>query len=290
MSGPTPDPGDATETPAPKDMSDADARETPVPKDMSDLRAPLTPDPPVPKDTSHAAPPAVPKDTSPDPAALWRALRPDAAGLVTAVVQHHATGEVLMVGHMSAEALAATLARGRVTFWSRSRRTLWEKGERSGHTLELRGLWVDCDGDALLVHAAPRGPTCHTGAASCFFTPVLAAGGPPTAALERVFAEVRARQAGRGMTNAEGKSYVRTLLAGGAPAISAKLREEAGELAEALAGDDREHVAREAADLVFHALVALAHADLDLADVARVLAGRLGRSGVDEKAARRPAS
>ena len=223
-----------------------------------------------------------------DPSELWAALTPGPDGLVAAVVQDDATGAVLMLGYMNAEALARTLARGRVTFYSRSRRTLWEKGETSGNGLLLRGLAVDCDGDALLVRAAPQGPTCHTGAPSCFFRPVVEAAAPPSAVFERVFAEIRERKAGRGMTNRDGKSYVRSLLEGGVPKISAKLTEEAGELAEALAEDDRGHIAREAADLVFHALVGLAHRDVDLAEVAAVLAARLGRSGVDEKAARPP--
>ena len=222
-----------------------------------------------------------------DPAALWSTLTPGPDGLVAAVVQHAGTGEVLMLGHMNAEALARTLAGGRVTFFSRSRQKLWEKGETSGHTLELRGLAVDCDADALLVQAVPRGPTCHTGAPSCFFRPVGEPPAPrPSAVFEQVFAEICERKAGRGMTNRDGKSYVRDLLAAGVPKISAKLAEEAGELAEALAETDRDHIAREAADLVFHALVGLAHADVALAEVAAVLARRMGRSGLDEKAAR----
>ena len=226
-----------------------------------------------------------------DTAALWASLKPDAAGLVAAVVQHALTGEVLMLGHMNAEALAATLARGRVTFWSRSRACLWEKGESSGHTLELRGLFVDCDRDALLVHAAPHGPTCHTGAATCFFTPVLGADASPL--LSRLFAEIHARKAGRGITSATGKSYVRSLMDGGVPAIAAKLHEEAGELAEALGEQngepaDGDHIAREAADLLFHTLVGIAHRDVELNAVLEVLARRMGRSGVDEKASRAP--
>jgi phosphoribosyl-ATP pyrophosphohydrolase/phosphoribosyl-AMP cyclohydrolase len=214
---------------------------------------------------------------------LWASLKPDAAGLVAAVVQHAHTGEILMLGHMNAEALTATLRSSRVTFWSRSRDRLWEKGESSGHTLELRGLFVDCDRDALLVHAIPRGPTCHTGAASCFFTPVLGDDASPP--LPRLFAEIHARKAGLGITSATGKSYVRGLMDGGVPAIAAKLHEEAGELAEALG---EHNGAREAADLLFHALVGLAHRDVELSAVLEVLARRMGRSGVDEKASRAP--
>jgi len=222
-----------------------------------------------------------------DPVALWATLKTDAAGLVTVVVQDHVDGQVLMVGHMNADALAATLLRGRVTFWSRSRECLWEKGESSGHTLELRGLAVDCDRDALLLHAEARGPTCHTGARSCFFTPLV--GASCATVLDRLSAEIHERRAGRGLTSATGKSYVRSLMDGGVPAIAAKLHEEAGELAEALEGDDRGHMAREAADLLFHALVGLVHRDVELGDVLAVLAARMGRSGVDEKAARPPA-
>ena len=223
-----------------------------------------------------------------DPAALWASLKTDSAGLVTVVVQDHVRGDVLMVGHMNADALAATLRVGRVTFWSRSRRCLWEKGESSGHTLELRGLSVDCDRDALLLHAEPRGPTCHTGARTCFFTPLL--GDPAPTVLERLYSEICERRAGRGLTSASGKSYVRGLMDSGAPAIAAKLHEEAGELVEALAtGDDRQHIAREAADLLFHTLVGLAHREVELGDLLAVLDRRMGRSGIDEKAARAPA-
>ena len=102
-----------------------------------------------------------------DPSVAAR-LRRDTAGLVTAVVQDAATGAVLMVGWMDDEALHRTLTTGRATFWSRSRRQLWVKGETSGNTLWVREVRLDCDGDSLLVRADPAGPTCHTGAATCF--------------------------------------------------------------------------------------------------------------------------
>ena len=93
----------------------------------------------------------------------------DAAGLVTAVATDAATGELLMVAHMNAEALAATLGSGEATFWSRSRNRLWKKGETSGHVLRVVEVRIDCDQDALWLRVEPAGPACHTGARSCFF-------------------------------------------------------------------------------------------------------------------------
>lgn len=93
----------------------------------------------------------------------------DADGLITAVVTDAASGAVLMVAHMDAEALALTRSTGEAHFWSRSRRRLWRKGERSGNVLAVRELRIDCDQDALLVLADPAGPACHTGAMSCFY-------------------------------------------------------------------------------------------------------------------------
>ncbi|WP_210528318.1 phosphoribosyl-AMP cyclohydrolase [Rubellimicrobium arenae] len=94
------------------------------------------------------------------------------AGLIPAIAQDHATGEVLMLAWMNAESVARTLETGRVTYWSRSRRAFWVKGETSGHVQELVELRVDCDRDALLLKVRQTGPACHTGARSCFFTSV----------------------------------------------------------------------------------------------------------------------
>lgn len=101
----------------------------------------------------------------------------DAAGLLTAVVVDAADGAVLVVAHMNAEALEATLATGKVHFWSRSRGALWMKGETSGHFLAVEAVLTDCDQDALLIRAAPAGPTCHTGARTCFYREVVAGEG-----------------------------------------------------------------------------------------------------------------
>jgi phosphoribosyl-AMP cyclohydrolase len=101
-------------------------------------------------------------------------LRYKDGGLLPAVIQHHATGEVLMLGYMNEEAVRRTLDSGTVWFWSRSRRELWHKGDTSGNVLRVRSVIADCDGDALLVRAEPAGPTCHTGAQSCFHNPLSA--------------------------------------------------------------------------------------------------------------------
>ena len=93
----------------------------------------------------------------------------DAAGLLTAVVVHAETGAPLMVAHMNAEAVRLTRETGKAHFWSRSRQAQWLKGETSGHYLNVREIWVDCDQDCLWVKAIPDGPACHTGAESCFF-------------------------------------------------------------------------------------------------------------------------
>lgn len=116
--------------------------------------------------SGEAGTPGIPA-SSLDPAIAAR-LRRDAHGLVAAVVQDEASGDVLMVGWMDDEALARTLSTGRVWFWSRSRREYWRKGDTSGHTQHVRSVALDCDGDALLVRAAQVGPACHTGADSCF--------------------------------------------------------------------------------------------------------------------------
>ena len=102
-------------------------------------------------------------------AATLDAVTFDAHGLVAAIVQDVADGEVRMVGYMNREALARTIETGQVWFWSRSRAAFWRNGETSGNTLEVAEVLIDCDGDAILVRARPIGPTCHTGARTCFF-------------------------------------------------------------------------------------------------------------------------
>lgn len=105
----------------------------------------------------------------------------DAAGLVTAVVTNVETGEVLMVAHMNADALAATQESGEAVFWSRSRQALWRKGESSGNVLRVREIRIDCDQDAVWLLCDPAGPACHTGARSCFYRRIGVDGLEPVA-------------------------------------------------------------------------------------------------------------
>ena len=103
-------------------------------------------------------------------------LKKDADGLVAAVIQDDTDDAVLMVGYMDDEALRRTATEGRVTFWSRSRREYWRKGDTSGNIQVPRSIALDCDGDAILIRVDQTGPACHTGARSCFFTPIPMAG------------------------------------------------------------------------------------------------------------------
>lgn len=208
-------------------------------------------------------------------------------GLIPAIVQDRLTGQVRMLAYMSRESLAATLRTGRATFWSRSRGELWEKGATSGNTLQIASIYADCDADALLLLADPVGPTCHTGSPSCFFRRVrddgsaAEEGRDAAAFLEELEREIEARKASVGT-----KSYTRHLLDGGAARIGAKLREEAGELAEAIANESEERVASEAADVIYHLLVGLASRGVATRDVLAALAARAGVSGHEEKARR----
>lgn len=214
-------------------------------------------------------------------------LKFDDQGLIVAVAQDHLTGEVRMVAWMSREALDQTLTTGFATFYSRSRGRLWVKGESSGNRLRVHSVTADCDGDTLLLGVSAEGPSCHTGAQNCFFNPVvrstepLTAGMPVAPPLTLLEQTIEAR-----VQSTSEKSYTKALLDGGPARVGSKIREEAAELAEAIATESDERVAAEAADLVFHLLVGLRSRSVELARVIEVLRGRLGVSGHVEKAQR----
>ncbi|WP_240125068.1 bifunctional phosphoribosyl-AMP cyclohydrolase/phosphoribosyl-ATP diphosphatase HisIE [Thermomonas alba] len=183
-------------------------------------------------------------------------------GLLPAIVQDADTLRVLMLGYMDRAALAATLASGQVTFYSRSRQRLWTKGESSGHVLALVTVDADCDADTLLVQARPHGPTCHLGRASCF----PAAPGDALSALDALIAR-RAQERPQG-------SYTTRLLEAGIRRIAQKVGEEGVETALAAVAQDDEALLGEAADLLYHLLVLLRARGLGLDDARRVLAAR----------------
>ena len=201
-------------------------------------------------------------------------LKRNENGLIPAIAQHHETGEVLMLAYVSAESLARTLQDGDAWFYSRSRKSLWHKGEESGNFLRVKSLLVDCDGDTLLMKVDPVGPACHTGAVSCFFNdldgePSYEASEANVGVLEELFAVIKDRQA-----NPTAESYTAKLLQSGIGRVSQKVVEEAGESAIAAVQGEKEALAGEVADLLYHTLTMLAAADVSPRDVWAELAKR----------------
>jgi len=194
---------------------------------------------------------------------IMDAVKYDEHGLLPAIVQHARSGEVLMLGYMNADALAQTLDTGLVTFWSRSRQKLWQKGEESGNMLRLVEIRPDCDGDTILVLAEPAGPTCHTGEASCFHC--MLDGTPtservPTISFVVELADLIARRAIERPIGA----YTTKLLDGGVDRIGKKIGEEAAEVIIAAKNHSPAELTWEMADLLYHSIVLLQQQELPL--------------------------
>lgn len=183
-------------------------------------------------------------------------------GLMPVVVQDVATLRVLMLGYMDRAALAKTRETGKVTFFSRSRKRMWTKGETSGNHLDVVDIRHDCDGDTLLVTAEPHGPTCHTGATSCF----VQAPGNFLGALDAL---IRQRDRDRPLN-----SYTTKLFEGGTRRIAQKVGEEGVETALAGVAQGNEELLGESADLLFHLTVLLRARGFSLADAVAVLEER----------------
>lgn len=189
-------------------------------------------------------------------------------GLVPAVVQHAGTGAVLMLGYMNGEALRETFSRRHVVFFSRSKQRMWEKGETSGHFLELDSVRTDCDRDTLLIAAWPHGPVCHVGTVTCF-------GSEPGSAAEKLafLSTLEAVITKRAAEQPEG-SYTARLFAQGPRRIAQKIGEEGVEVALAAVSEGDDKLVSESADLVFHLLVMLKKRGLSLENVVAELQTR----------------
>ena len=182
-----------------------------------------------------------------------------------AVVQDEQTGKVLMLGYMNREAYEKTEAEGIVTFFSRSKQRLWTKGETSGHFLHVKQILVDCDGDTLLIKARPDGPTCHTGADTCF-DEVNQGKGQFLNYLQSIIHDRK--------INPADTSYTTSLFAKGVNKIAQKVGEEAVELVIEAKDDNDDLFRGEAADLLFHFLVLLEQKNMPLDDIIAVLQQR----------------
>lgn len=192
----------------------------------------------------------------------------DANGLVPVVVQDAVSGQVLTLAYANRKALAKTLETRQSTFWSRSRNELWVKGATSGNIQEVVEVLLDCDQDAVLYKVIPTGPACHTGAESCFHNQI---GEPPEhpplgEVLEKIYRTIRSRLEQRPQG-----SYVVKMHDAGLDRILKKIGEEAGEVIIAAKNSNREELAWEASDLLFHLLFTLAELGLSPQDLARVL-------------------
>jgi len=211
-------------------------------------------------------------------------LKYDESGLIPAVIQDRATGEVLMVAYMNAESVARTLETGKTWFWSRSRQKYWMKGESSGHVQDVHEVCYDCDADCLLVAVTQHGPgACHTNERSCFYrrlypeaaslagTSDAPAEAAPSlgAVLDDLYAVLESRKA----EMPEG-SYTSKLLGGPLDSLLKKIAEESGEVIMAAKDADRDHLRYEIGDLVYHLLVVMVREGLSPSDLAAELDGR----------------
>jgi phosphoribosyl-ATP pyrophosphohydrolase/phosphoribosyl-AMP cyclohydrolase len=199
-------------------------------------------------------------------------------GLIPAIIQDAATRQVLMLGFMNKEALEKTVKECRVTFWSRTKSRLWQKGETSGNVLEVESVKPDCDGDAVLVYAHPTGPVCHTGAHTCF-------GEKEADETSSVFGRLENTIRDRRQHRPDG-SYTAQLFRQGTGRIAQKVGEEAIETVVAALQNDSEALKEESADLLYHLMVLLEERGVGIADVAGVLRKRMEKSASKSSPAR----
>lgn len=211
-------------------------------------------------------------------------------GMVPVITQDSSTNEVLMMAYMNKEALDLTIQTKEAHYFSRTKQRIWKKGESSGHIQNVKDIMIDCDNDTLLLKVEQVGVACHTGRKSCFFTNL----GTKEAisevevdmtssygVIDTLYHVIESRK-----NDDPDKSYTSKLLNGKQNSMLKKIVEEAGEFTFAIKDNDKEEMVYEAADLVYHCLVALASKDINPDQIKQELARRFGLSGIDEKNSR----
>jgi len=196
-------------------------------------------------------------------------LKFDQNGLIPAVVQDYYSKQVLTVAYMNRESLEISMKEGRTCFFSRSRQQLWRKGETSGNTQEIVNITADCDGDALVVEVIKKGPACHTGEESCFFTELYQHADTPRFSMEALYDLLVGRK-----ENPKEGSYTTYLFQKGIDKILKKVGEECTEVIVAGKGGDREETIFEIADLAYHVMVLMVEMGIEPKDVFAKLASR----------------
>ena len=196
-------------------------------------------------------------------------LRFDANGLIPAIVQDHYTKQVLTLADMNAETLALTIAEGRTVFWSRSRQEIWRKGETSGNVQRVVSITADCDADALVVEVVKDGPACHTGAESCFFTPVYVSPELKQFSWEGLYELIKGRK-----VNPQQGSYTTYLFEKGIEKILKKVGEETTEVIICAMKNSREETVYEIADEAYHIMVLMVEMGIGIEDITRELEKR----------------
>lgn len=196
-------------------------------------------------------------------------LKFDANGLIPAIVQDHYTKQVLTLAYMNAETLALTIAEGRTVFWSRSRQEIWRKGETSGNVQRVVSITADCDDDALVVEVVKDGPACHTGAESCFFTPVYVSPELKQFSWEGLYELIKGRK-----VNPQPGSYTTYLFEKGIEKILKKVGEETTEVIIGAMKNSREETVYEIADEAYHIMVLMVEMGIGIEDITRELEKR----------------
>ena len=212
-------------------------------------------------------------------------------GLVPVITQDSSTNEVLMMAYMDKEALDLTLKTKQAHYFSRTKQRIWKKGESSGHLQNIKDIMIDCDNDTLLLKVEQVGVACHTGRKSCFFTnletkettsEVEIDTRTSYGVVDTLYHVIESRK-----NDDPSKSYTSKLLNGKENSMLKKIVEEAGEFTFAVKDNDKEEMVYEAADLMYHCLVALASKDINPDQIKQELARRFGLSGIEEKNSRK---